>query len=112
MTRLNGKTAFITAAAVGIGRATALAFAREGARVIAADIDVDGLASLALEVPEISTLALDVTDAAAVAAAAEMHSSWHHPRLFPRRLGQVDLAQSDGDVRNHARVSAGDVGAR
>ncbi|HEY2978255.1 MAG TPA: SDR family NAD(P)-dependent oxidoreductase, partial [Burkholderiaceae bacterium] len=37
--RLAGKTAFLTAAAQGIGRATALAFVREGARVIATDID-------------------------------------------------------------------------
>ena len=36
--RLAGKTAFITAAGQGIGRATALAFAREGARLIATDI--------------------------------------------------------------------------
>ncbi len=75
MTRVNEKTAFITAAAAGIGRATALAYAREGARVIAADIDEDGLASLEQEMPEISTLALDVTDSIAVAAAAETHSS-------------------------------------
>ena len=38
--RLAGKTAVLTAAAAGIGRATAEAFAREGARVIATDIDV------------------------------------------------------------------------
>jgi len=75
MTRLNGKTAFITAAAAGIGRETALAFAREGARVIAADIDVSGLESLVEESSGIATLALDVTDAAAVAVAAKAHSS-------------------------------------
>ena len=46
MGRLNGKTAFVTAAAAGIGRACALAFAREGARVIATDIDEHGLAEL------------------------------------------------------------------
>jgi 2-keto-3-deoxy-L-fuconate dehydrogenase len=44
--RLAGKVAVLTAAAAGIGRATAQAFAREGARVIATDIDVDGLAGL------------------------------------------------------------------
>jgi 2-keto-3-deoxy-L-fuconate dehydrogenase len=44
--RLAGKTAVLTAAAAGIGRATAEAFAREGARVIATDIDVAGLAGL------------------------------------------------------------------
>jgi 2-keto-3-deoxy-L-fuconate dehydrogenase len=70
--RLMGKTALVTAAAAGIGRATAVAFADEGARVIAADIDATGLASLAATryAPfaqgslEIATL--DVTDAAAL----------------------------------------------
>ena len=38
MKRLEGKTAIITGAASGIGRASALLFAKEGARVIAADI--------------------------------------------------------------------------
>jgi 2-keto-3-deoxy-L-fuconate dehydrogenase len=44
--RLNGKVAFVTAAAQGIGRATALAFAREGARVWATDINEAKLAEL------------------------------------------------------------------
>ncbi|MBL8990424.1 MAG: glucose 1-dehydrogenase [Phycisphaerae bacterium] len=43
MNRLNGKVALITGAASGIGRACAAAFAREGARVIATDIDRAGL---------------------------------------------------------------------
>jgi 2-keto-3-deoxy-L-fuconate dehydrogenase len=47
--RLQGKTAVITAAAAGIGRATAEAFAREGARVIATDIDQRGLEGLPTE---------------------------------------------------------------
>jgi len=68
-TRLAGKTAFLTAAAQGIGRATALAFAREGARVIATDIDEAGLAALARECG-CTTRRLDVLDAAAIAAAA------------------------------------------
>jgi len=46
MSRLAGKTAVVTAAAAGIGRATAEIFAREGARVIATDIDRDRLATL------------------------------------------------------------------
>jgi 2-keto-3-deoxy-L-fuconate dehydrogenase len=44
--RLNGKVAFVTAAAQGIGRATALAFAREGAKVWATDINEQKLAEL------------------------------------------------------------------
>ena len=49
--RLQGKTAFVTAAGQGIGRATAEAFVREGARVIATDALAGGghEGSLALE---------------------------------------------------------------
>ncbi|MBC7940729.1 MAG: SDR family oxidoreductase [Chitinophagaceae bacterium] len=72
MNRLAGKTAFLTAAGQGIGRATALAFVREGARVIATDINADALASLAAECG-CSTQRLDVTDGAAVTAAAAAH---------------------------------------
>jgi 2-dehydro-3-deoxy-L-fuconate 4-dehydrogenase len=66
--RLKGKTAFVTAAGAGIGQATARAFAAEGARVTATDIDADALAPLADE--GIATFALDVTDASAVVDAA------------------------------------------
>jgi 2-keto-3-deoxy-L-fuconate dehydrogenase len=67
--RLQGKRAFVTAAAQGIGRATALAFAAEGAEVIATDVNEAGLASLAGE--RIGTRKLDVLDPAAIAAAAQ-----------------------------------------
>jgi 2-keto-3-deoxy-L-fuconate dehydrogenase len=70
--RLAGKTAFITAAGQGIGRATAVAFVREGARVIATDINAAALDSLAAETGCIA-LQLDVTDPAAIAAAAAAH---------------------------------------
>jgi 2-keto-3-deoxy-L-fuconate dehydrogenase len=66
--RLAGKTALATAAGAGIGRATALAFAREGARVLATDIDAAALASLAAESPGIETAPLDVRSDQAVAA--------------------------------------------
>ncbi|HEY8708367.1 MAG TPA: SDR family oxidoreductase [Burkholderiaceae bacterium] len=68
--RLHGKTAFITAAGQGIGRATAEAFVREGARVIATDINEALLADLA-QASGCETRRLDVTDANAVAAAAQ-----------------------------------------
>jgi 2-keto-3-deoxy-L-fuconate dehydrogenase len=67
--RLQGKTAFVTAAGQGIGRAVALAFVREGARVIASDINAAALATLAAETG-CTTQLLDVTDSAAVKAAA------------------------------------------
>jgi 2-keto-3-deoxy-L-fuconate dehydrogenase len=64
--RLQGKTAIITAAAAGIGRASALAFAREGAKVIATDIDEKGLATLT----GITTRRLDALDKGAIEALA------------------------------------------
>jgi 2-keto-3-deoxy-L-fuconate dehydrogenase len=62
--RLAGKTAFLTGAAAGIGRATALAYAREGAVVIATDVDVAGLDALKKEQPQIETARLDVLNPA------------------------------------------------
>jgi 2-keto-3-deoxy-L-fuconate dehydrogenase len=68
--RLQGKTAFVTAAGQGIGRAVAEAFVREGARVIATDINDELLAQVAAATG-CETRRLDVTDANAVTAAAE-----------------------------------------
>ncbi len=66
--RLEGKTAFVTAAGAGIGLATARMFAAEGATVTATDINGDLLEQLAAE--GIATAVLDVTDPGAVTAAA------------------------------------------
>ena len=68
--RLVGKRAVVTAAGQGIGRATAIAFAAEGAEVLATDLAEDRLTALAGR-PGITTGRLDVTDAAAIAALAE-----------------------------------------
>lgn len=64
--RLQGRTALVTAAGQGIGRATAEAFAREGARVIATDRDEKLLAAL----DGMTARRLDVLDAGAIAALA------------------------------------------
>jgi len=72
--RLKGKTAVITAAAQGIGRATAELFVREGARVIAADVNGEALATL--EGCEVEVV--DLLDGAAIAA-------------FGERTGPVDI---------------------
>ncbi len=62
--RLHGKTAFITAAGNGMGRAAAIAFAAEGATVWATDLDAAALATLSGE--RIHTRVLDVCDGAAI----------------------------------------------
>jgi 2-keto-3-deoxy-L-fuconate dehydrogenase len=67
--RLAGKRALVTAAGQGIGRAAALAFAAEGASVLATDIAEDKLAPLAESL--IATRHLDVTDEGAIAALAD-----------------------------------------
>ena len=65
--RLTGKKALLSAAAQGIGRASALAFAAEGAEVIATDINAETLAEIA-DTDGITVRTLDVTDDDAVAA--------------------------------------------
>ncbi|MBC7993814.1 MAG: SDR family oxidoreductase [Rhizobacter sp.] len=68
--RLQGKKALITAAGQGIGRATAEAYVREGAQVVAADINAELLSDLA-RATGCETRVLDVTDAEAVRAAID-----------------------------------------
>ena len=93
--RLKGKRAFVTAAAAGIGRACATAFAREGATVFATDIDEKGLATLKSEgIAEVATL--DVRNTAAVNAMAE-------------RVGKVEiLLNAAGFVHNGTILDCSD----
>jgi 2-keto-3-deoxy-L-fuconate dehydrogenase len=87
--RLDGKRAFVTAAAAGIGRACALAFAAEGARVLATDIDERGLE--ALRGAGIETARLDVRDSAAVQAMAS-------------QAGEVDVLLNAAGFVHHGTV--------
>ena len=68
MKRLENKTCLVTAAGNGIGKATAIAFAENGAKVIATDIDADALATI--DHPSIETRILDVMSDEAIKAAA------------------------------------------
>jgi 2-keto-3-deoxy-L-fuconate dehydrogenase len=88
--RLKGKRAFVTAASAGIGRACALAFAREGATVFATDIDEKGLAALKSEgIADVARL--DVRDSAAVKAAA-------------KRVGKMDILLNAAGFVHHGTV--------
>ena len=93
--RLKGKHAFVTAAAAGIGRACAIAFARQGATVFATDIDENGLATLKSEgIAEVATL--DVRSTAAVNAMAD-------------RVGKVEiLLNAAGFVHNGTILDCSD----
>src|SRR5712672_4806825 len=88
--RLQGKRAFVTAGAAGIGRACAAAFAREGATVFATDIDEKGLALLGKD--GVSDVArLDVRDSAAVGEMA-------------KRVGKVDILLNAAGFVHHGTV--------
>ena len=71
MTRLQGRTCLVTGAASGIGRATAVALSRRGARVVLTDLDAESLDAVAGETSAIHAAPADVTDLAAVQALAE-----------------------------------------
>src|SRR5258706_8209880 len=88
--RLAGKVAFITAAGQGMGRATALAFAREGAKVWASDLNAKPLDEL--EGKEgIRTRVLDVTDEAAIAKAA-------------KDVGEIDVLFNCAGIVQHGSI--------
>ena len=88
--RLKGKRALVTAAAQGIGRATAIAFAAEGAQVTATDVNEAKLAELD-GVPGIGVRVLDVTDPSAVHSTAE-------------KLGGIDVLFNCAGFVHHGSV--------
>ncbi len=108
MNRLAGKTALITAAGQGIGRATAEMFAAEGAQVFATDINDAALATLS-GIDGITALKLDVTDAAQV---AEVTASCGTPDILFNCAGFVhsgnvlECSESDWDFAFDLNVKA------
>jgi 2-keto-3-deoxy-L-fuconate dehydrogenase len=88
--RLAGKRAVVTAAAQGIGRATALVFAAEGAKVFATDIAVEKLEELKSR-GDITISRLDVTDSEAVAG-------------FAQRLGKTDILVNCAGFVHHGTI--------
>ena len=122
--RLKGKRAFVTAAAAGIGRACAMAFAREGATVFATDIDETRLAALKSEgIAEVAqarrarqrrrrcdrqTRRQDRHPA----QCRRLRASRHRAGMLRRRLGFFLRPQRQVDAPHHPRVPAGHAGKR
>ncbi|HSD44800.1 MAG TPA: SDR family oxidoreductase [Burkholderiales bacterium] len=88
--RLRGKRAFITAAGQGMGRAAAIAFAAEGAKVWATDVNAEALRSLE-GTPGVTARVLDVTDGAAVERVAN-------------EAGQVDILFNCAGFVHHGTI--------
>ena len=87
--RLKGKRTLITAAAQGIGRATAETFAAEGATVIATDINMEVLGTL--KAANLTTRRLDVLDGAAITAAA-------------KEIGDIDVLMNCAGFVHHGSI--------
>ena len=88
--RLQGKRAFVTASSAGIGRACAIAFAREGAQVFASDIDEKAFADLK-QAGVTETFKLDVLSTDAVNDAA-------------KRIGKIDILLNAAGFVHHGTV--------
>lgn len=112
MGRLNGKVAFITGAASGIGAATARLFAREGAKVAIADIRGEmaeaTAAKIRAEGGDVIAITTDVTDSAQVKASVDRTvSTYGKLDILFSNAGVLmpDTVESDSDASWHQSVS-------
>jgi len=87
--RFSGRTAVITGGASGLGKAVAARIVAEGGRVSLWDLDAEGLKATAAEVGAEHTVALDVSDQAAVAAAA---------KAADEALGRIDILVASAGI--------------
>ncbi|HET8912080.1 MAG TPA: beta-ketoacyl-ACP reductase [Ktedonobacteraceae bacterium] len=93
MKGIEGRVAFVTGAGRGIGAATALRLAEDGAKVVLADIDTDGCAQVAAEIEKLGseslTVSCNVADNAAVEAAVQQTID---------RFGRLDILVNNAGV--------------
>ena len=87
--RFSGRTAVITGGASGLGKAVAARIVAEGGQVSLWDVDADSLKEAAAEVGARHTVALDVSDHAAVAAAALAANT---------ALGKIDILVASAGI--------------
>ena len=94
---LDGRAALVTGAASGIGKASALLFAQEGARVLCADIDEDGVRSVVDEINQkqgvAESLGIDTSDEESVVAALDQTES---------AFGSVDIVFNNAGIAGSA----------
>jgi 3-oxoacyl-[acyl-carrier protein] reductase len=93
VTRLEGRTAFITGGASGLGRAQAIRFAQEGAQVVVADLNEEGAKSVVAEIEaaggEAIAVSLNVADAESVKTAVERAIE---------RFGKIDVLSNTAGI--------------
>ena len=98
---LDGKVAFVTGAASGIGRATALAFAREGANVVVADIDQRGNQDTVRAIEDLGGQALAVV--CDVTRSEDVQTSLNNT---VERFGRLDYAFNNAGAEQQPKLTA------